>query len=424
VDNILLDAFNLKPATAIDYLKRKGYAVSWNWFDTWKDAHAKAFTVAKAFNADVLRDIRMAVEHAIESGKTFEQFKKELLPKLQSSDPKRNWWGEQAGVNPHTGEVENFMAGSPRRLKTIYQTNLQTAYMTGRYKGQLDAAADLPYWQYIAVLDGRTSDTCRDMHGRVFRYDDPIWDSLYPPNHWGCRARVRALTEGALRREGLRVEDSEGRIVERETTVGKGDAARDVTVKGMKLGNGKTFWAGPGWDGNPAITAWMPEVEKYHPLDAQRFIEEGFKGPDYMRFLQAKGKIGGRIPVALLPADIMATLPTELRKKNARTPVAWLSADTLFKNADHHKDINIEDYLRLQQAIDGAQIVAHEVGKPNVFAFVSGGAKPYFAAVKVATKGEGIFVQSYRRASTDKAAEIKAHPEKWVIIKERTPGGD
>jgi SPP1 gp7 family putative phage head morphogenesis protein len=279
------------------------------------------------------------------------QFKKELMPLLQSADPKRNWWGKRARVNEETGEITEIQLGSPCRLKTIYGTNLQTAYMAGNYKGAMEAAADLPNWQYISVIDGRTTDQCRDMHGRVFRFDDPIWDSLYPPNHWGCRAKVRELTDAEVRREGLKVENSERRLVEQTVTVGKGDKAHEVTVTGLDLGNGKTFWAGPGWDYNPGKEAWMPELEKYHPADAKSFIRESFGGPDYKRFFDAAGKIGGAIPIAVLDEDYGKAL-------SAKTNIVRLSAYNLWKSDVKHPDISISDLQQTQLHLDEADVAA------------------------------------------------------------------
>lgn len=40
--------FGLEPEAAVEYLKQKGVAVSWDWQDMLDDAHATAFTVAKA----------------------------------------------------------------------------------------------------------------------------------------------------------------------------------------------------------------------------------------------------------------------------------------------------------------------------------------------------------------------------------------
>ena len=44
-------AVKLPPRRAIAYFKAKGYTVSWNWWDTWGEAHAKSFTAAKADGA-------------------------------------------------------------------------------------------------------------------------------------------------------------------------------------------------------------------------------------------------------------------------------------------------------------------------------------------------------------------------------------
>ena len=84
--------------------------------------------------------------------------------------------------------------GSPYRLKTIYLTNLQSAYMAGRY-AEMTAAKDThPYWQYVAVNDSRTRESHRKLHGRVYAADDPVWDTLYPPLDYRCRCRVRPLS--------------------------------------------------------------------------------------------------------------------------------------------------------------------------------------------------------------------------------------
>jgi SPP1 gp7 family putative phage head morphogenesis protein len=381
--SILLDAFQQKPAAAIDYFRRKGYRFSWNWFDTWKDAHAKAFTVAKVMKLDLLKDIRAMVDKALDSGMTLAQFKKELTPQLKA----KGWWGKKPIVNKETGEVTEVQLGSPRRLKTIYETNLQTAYMAGRYKGQMDAAADLPYLQYIAVMDGRTTDTCRDMNGKVFRADDPIWDELYPPNHWGCRARVRSLSDRQVEQMGLTVESSEGRIFQKEVIVGKGEKSRKESVTGLDLGHGKTFWTGPGWDYNPGQEAWMPDLGGYNPDDARAFVSGIIAGPAFEQFIEAKGAIPGEMPIAVLPQEYMD-------KIGAKTNIVVLSDETLGKNAKNHKDIGLNDYMSLQTIIEKAQVIVQD--GPNTMVFIKIGERLYHAAFKATKTGKGLFLTSLR----------------------------
>ncbi|MCL2219319.1 MAG: phage minor head protein [Chitinispirillia bacterium] len=374
---ILLDAFKQKPAAAIEYMKRKGYGFSWNWYDMWKDTHARAFTVAKAMKVDLLRDIRKAVEKALETGMTFQQFQKEIRPKLS----RHGWLGDV--VDKKTGEVVTTVGS--RRLKTIYRTNLQTAYMAGRYKGQMEAAEDLPYLQYLAVMDGKTRDGHRAMHGRIFRADDPIWNEFYPPNGWGCRCRVRSLSDKQLQRAGVQPESSEGRVVEREVVVGKGENARIEKVSGVNLGNGKVMWTGPGWNYNAGKEAWMPNLSVYHPDDAKAFIRDSFSGPDYKRFFDAKGMIGGAIPIAILPDDYMEAI-------GAKTHTVRLSAETLWKNTSKHPELSMADYqqtqLHLEQA-DAAVIVADGNGAENLVVFNRVGDDNYKTVFKTARTNKG-----------------------------------
>jgi uncharacterized protein with gpF-like domain len=46
--------------------------------DAWATYRADAFTVAKMANVDFLRDVRMALDKAMATGQSFDQFRKEL----------------------------------------------------------------------------------------------------------------------------------------------------------------------------------------------------------------------------------------------------------------------------------------------------------------------------------------------------------
>ena len=182
--------FQMQPKNAIAYLKQKHIAERWDWQDMLDDAHVSAFTIAKSAELDVATDIYQAVLKAAESGQTFSDFKRQLTPVLQQ----KGWWGKQAVPNPDTGELQNVQLGSPYRLKTIYLTNLQSAYMAGRYAEMTAAIATHPYWQYVTVNDGKVREAHRKLHGQVFAADDPVWDTLYPPLDYRCRCRVRPLS--------------------------------------------------------------------------------------------------------------------------------------------------------------------------------------------------------------------------------------
>lgn len=245
--------FGLEPTDAIAYLKAKGYAITWHWQDQLDQAHHQAFTVAKAMRLDLLTDIRAALETALQQGQTLKQFTANLQPTLQA----QGWWGKQIIIDTE-GNAEPAQLGSPRRLKTIYQTNLQSAYMAGR-KASMEHTTDThPYWMLVAILDGKTRPSHRALHGQVFRHDDPIWQFIYPPNGFNCRCRVVALTEAAVKRRGLTVQTSQGRTftetVETGTNKHTGEI-RTATVTGLRLKNAQghniTFRTDPGFNHAP-----------------------------------------------------------------------------------------------------------------------------------------------------------------------------
>lgn len=236
--------FGKPPADAIDFLASKGYKIGWNWQDTLDDAHARAFTVAKVARVDILQDIHQSLITALEKGQTFEEWSKNITPTLQN----KGWWGKQFQVDSK-GNTRQVQLGSPNRLKTIYQTNMQSAYMAGRYQQMLDTVDTHPYWRYVAILDGRTRPSHRAMNGKIFRYDDSFWATCYPPNGFNCRCRVSPTSSYKVEKNNLTVDDSEGKLETQESVIGQDGSGKDIIAKrtGIQVqgANGKNVFFAP-----------------------------------------------------------------------------------------------------------------------------------------------------------------------------------
>ena len=264
-------AMALEPKDAVAYFRAKGYQITDQWHEMVPGAHAKSFTVAKAMRMDILEDIRAAVDEALAEGLTEREFIKRLTPKLKA----KGWWGRQTWKDGR-GEDRTVQLGSPWRLKNIYRNNLQSSYMAGRYRRQLALVDERPYWQYVAVMDSRTRPSHRAMNGRVFRWDDPIWQYLYPPNGWNCRCRVRALTERQMKRDNLTVENGADYIelVQREvgTDVMTGEVVTmDHAV--VNLPGGERMSPDVGWANNPGMASFGVDLGIAQKLGQVRSTE-------------------------------------------------------------------------------------------------------------------------------------------------------
>ena len=236
--------FGMQPEAAIAYLQQKRIDISWDWQDMLDDAHATAFTIAKTTRMDIVSDIYQAVNKAIAAGQTLEEFQAELTPVLQS----KGWWGRQEIAHPDTGEIQTVQLGSPHRLKTIYLTNTQSAYMAGRYVEMMDSLDTHPYWEYIAINDERTRDSHRLMHGRVYEATDPIWNTMYPPLDYRCRCRVKPLSESRGARRALPRAELETQTVDIGQNEYTGEQ-RHAQRTGIRV-DGKFIAPSPGFNSN------------------------------------------------------------------------------------------------------------------------------------------------------------------------------
>ncbi|MGK9477909.1 PBECR2 nuclease fold domain-containing protein [Melioribacter sp. OK-6-Me] len=268
----------LPPRQIVEWYKSKGYKFVWNWQDVWQEQHARAFTVAKAMKLDILQTIKDEVDKIFSEGITYEQFKKDLEPMLK----RLGWWGrvkasDVPGYDPKSGIDPDKIVelGSPRRLRTIYQTNANVAYSAGRYKMMIENAEQRPYWQYKQI-DRKTKRKSHSYYAdKVFRYDDPIWNTIYPPSDWNCGCYVVPLTAAEVEERGLEISNGS-----------------DFQIKNIppewQYNPGKTY---PAWDTIPELYAISKGQKTYADFGRlpARQIKDRQTAPDKFPALDAVG---------------------------------------------------------------------------------------------------------------------------------------
>lgn len=229
--------FNLPLMKIQKYFQSKKIYASGSWDEVLQEAHNKAFVVANVMRADMLQELYDRVDKAIGEGITFAQFKKDL-PKTFGEEWKK------------------------RRLPTIYNTNLSVAYSRGRYESMIANKERRPYWRYKCQMLPTSRDSHKALNGKVFRADDPIWATLFPPNDWGCKCEVEPLTAEEVEAQHLTVERSEGKLAKAAFNLNK-DVVQFTTGYKDPI-TGVVTAPAAGWNYNPGITDYRPDYRKYN----------------------------------------------------------------------------------------------------------------------------------------------------------------
>lgn len=174
--------FDLPFQEQIDFFRQKLNLPTERWDDIWQAAHDRAFVVAGASKADLLDDLKRAVDKAIEQGTSLETFRADFRQIVFN----RGWTG-------WTGEGSE--AGFNWRTKVIWETNLRTSYAAGRWAQLEDPGLKqlMPYRRYVhadSVLNPRPLHVA--WNGLTLPADHPFWKTHFAPNGWGCRCRIVA----------------------------------------------------------------------------------------------------------------------------------------------------------------------------------------------------------------------------------------
>lgn len=163
---------------AIAWFRKRVKVTRAEWEAMTAAARYRAFVVSNVAQLDMVHDVWAAVDAAVSKGTTLADFKKDVAAKL------RRAWG--ASVDDPAW-----------RLETIFRTNVQSAYATGRYRQATDpdVLEDRPVWMFDAVLDGRETEVCRRCDGTKQPADNEWWRTHSPPLHHNCRSSLITLTE-------------------------------------------------------------------------------------------------------------------------------------------------------------------------------------------------------------------------------------
>ena len=352
--------------------------------ETYKDiqgaAHDHAFAVAGAMQADLLADLRYAVDLAITEGKGLGAFKKDF----KSITEQYGW--------SHTGTAD-------WRARVIYQTNLRTSHAAGRYEQltQPSTTAARPLWRYVhsdTVLDPRPEHQAWD--GKILAADDPWWDTHYPPNGWGCQCTVQAIALDELASYGKTQPDTaptppgSTQGIDQGWDYAPGKSASDVAdlveSKGIGLAKRDTEIA------RSYVARLMQDegFSKWHDNITEQVakLKTATKLPNAQAVEVLREQIDdqGAWPVAVLSLESQGWLST-----NAKTVA--VSTETLIKQAYEHPDIVISDYRNVQDMLDQAQVVVQEFGG-NHLLFFKQGERFTKAVIKVTSTRKSLFLQS------------------------------
>ncbi|MFZ6748525.1 phage minor head protein [Undibacterium sp. Ren11W] len=393
-------AFNLPPERAMAFLGAKGLQTSGGWQEIWQEAHARTFTVANCHKLDVLQDIHTALTDALKNGTTYAKFQDTLKPLLQQ----KGWWGK--AIDPKTGEItatypnstKPIQYGSPRRLQLIFDSNVRSAYMAGKYTQFKRTTLTHPYWMYTAILDGRTRPSHRSLHGRVFKHDDTVWQSIWPPNGFRCRCTVINLMQTDMDAQGHALSDSSGYVKQVEVPVSKRNPeAGTATVTQMKLpGMDRAFRTDPGWSSNQALAAYQPQLNKYAYPVAHQYVRGALKGPAFERFFN--GASLENFPVAVLK-------PEDMKAIGALTQTVYLSAESLASHVAKHPEISLTDYQKIPDIIDKGEV--YQQGDARLVFLAEDGVLYRAALKRTKDGGENYFLTLFKSNDDNAGRQVR-----------------
>ncbi len=300
------------------------------------EAKMKAFAVSGIAKTDELTTVYNALDKALTQGISFNEFKN------QCGDifTKRGWTGVAAW-----------------RVENIFRTNIQSAYMAGRWEQSKATMEDRPYGQYSAVRDSRTRPLHNALHGKIYPLDHLFWDTWWPLNGHMCRCAVKTLSRRQVENSGMTVEEQDitGQLIE------------PIDPKTGKKMPARKLMPDPGWSYHPGKTVFGGIT----PVEAGPAKDIGLR-----TFADYKRKGLKNLPAKAWREYEKADLLEDIEKHMHRTGVTREAAEAYYA-----EQFLSEFGLKMGQE----KVIADALGEPLIISeklFYTAGGK-----IKVAKRG-------------------------------------
>lgn len=331
------------PPEVTRYFTDKGLEPKFSWLDVWGEEHAYAFTVAKAVDAELLGLFQNSIRKALEGGQGFETWRQALLPELQ----RLGWLGPRKVDDP-TGKWDSKLVdfSRPRRLETIFWSNVRTARAAGQWERIQRTKKGLPYLLYVRT----TSTEPRPQHlawaGIILPVDDIFWATHFPPNGWHCKCAVRQIT----RYEYEQLRGKDGYSIEPPTIETKPFLNRRTgEIVHVPVG------IDPGWGTNPGLArartlveGVKKQMEAAGETAARARIAELVDSPASQILLGLEGE---RIDLPIAVAGRLA------EQWNAKSTLVTVSNETMRRKIAKHAAVDAAAFGLAQEIIDEGVVI-------------------------------------------------------------------
>jgi SPP1 gp7 family putative phage head morphogenesis protein len=162
--------FNQPFYRAVEELKKRDVVLPDKYYGELQGLHRQLnFSIAGKASLDQLQAVLDSLEEAMNKGKTFHEWKKDVRV-------------QDLGLPKH-------------RLDNIFRTNIQAAYNRGHWEKFVEHQKARPYLMYDAINDSRVRPSHLAMDGIIRPVGDVFWTTHYPPNGFRCRCRCISLNE-------------------------------------------------------------------------------------------------------------------------------------------------------------------------------------------------------------------------------------
>lgn len=374
------------PPEVSAYFRDKNLKPGFSWQDVWNQEHAYNFTVAKAVDAELLATFKESLQRALDNGQSFETWRDGLWPELE----RLGWWGKRMVADP-TGKAPDKAVdfSSPRRLQTIFWSNVRSARAAGQWERAQRSKRALPYFLYVQT----TSKEPRQEHlawvGIILPVDHPFWDTHFPPNGWGCKCSVRQITQ----------READKLLQEPGYTDDPGDFERTTTYINKRTGQVTQEPVGidPGWGTNPGksraetlVESMTAKLEAVGPDLARTVVGEWTASPAPKILIGLDPKL--RLPVAVAP-DLAERL-------DAKSPIIAVGNDTMRRKVDKHAPVDPKSFAYIQEIVDKGERI--DEGRGDQFLTIVGEAASRWWKLVLAVSANG-----YLRVQTFMGTNIR-----------------